>query len=210
MRVELRHKNILGNDDIVTLCDDAVAGNVDAVFVPPIHVNDAFAMLKQYKTTIVTSAASANDVLDTKIMAIDKANQGGAKEIIIELSPHDLHDGNWKTIEKEVFQLSATTQMYDMQPWIECSFPLMLKEDQAKLASMLPEGCGLRMFRPEKGDVQMARLCSVQHVCFGIPIDRVDWEMLGEFEKEGATQVSSYIVPPKIKTDTLFVNGEEQ
>ena len=207
-RIELHAKTLRGIDDVVRLCDNAVAGNVDAICVPPIFVLSAFEMLKKTKTSIVTHIGSANDTLETKIAGIDKAAMDGAAEMVITLSTHDLWDGNWERLDKEILALFNATQIHQAQLWISCGFQKLNRKQQASICDMLPDGAGLRMFDPVMKTVQLANLFDVRFICVGESEGVKGHAQMESLERVGATQFCCFEIP-QLKTKTLFKTEKE-
>ena len=94
-RIELQ-RSVESVEDLQRLVNQAKEENADAICVPPMFVETAAAMLGRNKITIVTTAGRDDDMLGTKLMAIEFAAQAGASEVIVCLPPANLKDDKWE------------------------------------------------------------------------------------------------------------------
>jgi len=193
---------ITGVEDLQRACNKAKAERFDAVYVPPFFVETAAAMLGRNQITIVTTAGQHDDLLDTKVMAIEAAARAGANEIIVCPPHQNAADGLWNEVEKELLTLYQICEMNSLIMWVGCRFSSATREVQAKLCSVLPKGhCGLRARKALPEDVQMAMLCGVEKFCASLtPLGAAKDVSMEQLEEAGATQFVLREAPEQKRT----------
>ena len=200
MRIELKN-TFDGVEELQKLCNKAKTDHFDAVFVPPMFVSTASEMLGRNDITIVTAAGQDDDILGTKLMAMELAARDGAEEVIISLSDHNILDEKWNLLDKELLQIKKMGEIHRVFVWIECrQFSLLNKPTQARMADLLGD-LGLRVRGASVDDIKLAELCGIQKFC----VDSYNLEPteIQELVDAGATQFVMDTKPEQLKTTQL-------
>ena len=137
------------NDEIRTLCDQAIKYNCASVCIPPCHVPGA----KRYvgdKLKICTVIGFPNGYMTTAAKAFEAADavKNGADEIDMVINVSMVKDGCWDDVEKDISAVREATRGHILKVIIECC--LLTDDEKIRLCGIVAK-CGADYIKTSTG-----------------------------------------------------------
>jgi len=122
--------------DVVRLCDQAIAGGAASVCIPPSYV----ARAKEYvadKMAVCTVIGFPNGYQTTlvKLVETKEALSAGADEIDVVVNLGDIKNGDWDLVQQELAALKKACGKKVLKVIVECCY--LTEEEKIKLCEMI-------------------------------------------------------------------------
>ena len=122
--------------DVVRLCDQAIAGGVASVCIPPSYV----ARAKEYvadKMAVCTVIGFPNGYQTTlvKLVETKEALSAGADEIDVVVNLGDIKNGDWDLVQQELAALKKACGKKVLKVIVECCY--LTEEEKIKMCEII-------------------------------------------------------------------------